>query len=117
MQTLQNDRTLTWFSYAHLLLLILTIAYIFTGSFRTLLTFVGMAMWVFYVSTVAGLLILRRREPELHRPYKPSAILPATFVIVGTFIIVRSAIFAPVQAGVLMCLLIVGAVISKVRTQ
>ena len=107
---------LTCYSYANLLALLITLIYILSGSFRTLLTFVGMASWVFYVSTVVGLLILRRREAELHRPYKPPMILPVTFVIVGTFIIVRSAIFAPVQAGVLACLLIIGTLVSRVRS-
>ncbi|KAJ4304781.1 hypothetical protein N0V90_000309 [Kalmusia sp. IMI 367209] len=117
----QNDNTVgSHFDapiYANLLTLLLTLIYIFTGSFRTLLTFVGMAMWVFYVSTVLGLLVLRRREPQLDRPYKPTVLLPTTFVIAGTFIIVRSAIFAPMQAGVLTCLLAIGTLISRLRTR
>ncbi|KAF2680357.1 amino acid transporter [Lentithecium fluviatile CBS 122367] len=101
--------------YANALALVITVVYILTGSFRALLTFVGMASWVFYVSTVLGLLILRRTEPELHRPYRPSIILPATFVVAGTFIIVRSTMFAPVQGGVLAGLLIVGGLINEFR--
>jgi amino acid transporter len=87
------------------------------GSFRALLTFVGMAAWVFYVTTVIGLLILRSREPQLERPYRPTVILPVTFVIVGTLVILRSAIFAPVQSGVLAGLLVVGAVIGTLRSR
>ena len=87
------------------------------NSFRALLTFVGMAEWVFYVSTVVGLLILRRREPQLERPYRPTIILPVTFVIVGTLVIVRSAMFAPAQSGVLAGLLVVGAVIGTLRSR
>ena len=97
--------------------LLLTLAYILTGSFRALLTFVGMSSWVFYVSTVLGLIILRRREPELHRPYRPSIALPVIFVLAGTFIIVRSAVFAPMQGGVLAVLLVVGTLISVSRTR
>lgn len=102
-------------SYANALALVVTLVYILTGSFRALLTFVGMAEWVFYVSTVVGLLILRRREPQLERPYRPTIILPITFVIVGTLVIMRSAMFAPIQSGVLATLLVVGAVISRLR--
>lgn len=79
------------------------------------MTFVGMAEWVFYVATVLGLIILRRREPDLHRPYQPVLVLPITFVVVGTLVIIRSAMFAPVQSGVLAGLLIVGAMVSKLR--
>ena len=110
-------RTNVIFSYANILALVITLMYIFTGSFRALLTFVGMAEWVFYVSTVIGLLILRRREPQLERPYKPTILLPVTFVIVGTLVIVRSAIFAPVQSGVLASLLILGAIIGTLRSR
>jgi len=107
----------TYNSYANALALVLTLVYILTGSFRALLTFVGMSNWVFYVSTVLGLIILRRREPGLHRPYRPTIVLPIIFVVAGTFIIVRSAMFAPVQGGVLAGLLVLGAVISMVRTR
>lgn len=105
------------FSYANILALVITLAYIFTGSFRALLTFVGMAEWVFYVSTVIGLLILRRREPQLERPYRPTILLPMAFVIVGTLVVARSAMFAPVQSGVLAGFLVVGAIISTLRSR
>lgn len=104
-------------SYANVLALAITLIYISTGSFRALLTFVGMAEWVFYVSTVIGLLILRRREPQLERPYRPTILLPVTFVIIGTLVIIRSAMFAPVQSGVLAALLVVGAVIGLLRSR
>jgi L-type amino acid transporter 9 len=104
-------------SYANLLTLIVTLFYICTGNFRALLTFVGMAVWVFYVSTVIGLLILRRREPQLDRPYRPNIALPITFVFVGTLVIIRSAIFAPLQSGLLAGLLILGALVSRLRAR
>lgn len=102
-------------SYANLLALIVTLVYILIGNFRALLTFVGMAEWVFYVSTVIGLLLLRRREPQLDRPYRPNIALPIIFVVVGSLVIIRSAIFAPVQSGALACLLVGGTLISKLR--
>ncbi|OSS51531.1 hypothetical protein B5807_03474 [Epicoccum nigrum] len=103
--------------YANALALVITLVYIFTGSFRALITFVGMAEWVFYVSTVIGLLILRRREPQLERPYRPTVALPMTFVTVGTMVIIRSAMFAPAQSGVLAGLLLVGSVIGVLRSR
>lgn len=102
-------------SYANALALAITLIYILTGSFRDLLTFVGMAEWVFYVSTVIGLVILRRREPGLHRPYQPTLVLPLVFIVVGTLVIIRSAMFAPVQSGVLAVLLVTGTAVSKLR--
>ena len=89
--------------------------YILIGNFRALLTFVGMAEWVFYVSTVIGLLILRRREPQLERPYRPSLVLPIIFIVVGALVIARTALFAPIQGLALGGLLVVGALTSKIR--
>ncbi|KAF2745253.1 amino acid transporter [Sporormia fimetaria CBS 119925] len=101
--------------FANALALAITLIYIISGSFRVLLIFVGMAEWVFYVTTVVGLLILRRRERDLERPFRPNVALPVTFVIVGTAIILRSAVFAPLQSGVLAVLLSIGILISKLR--
>jgi L-type amino acid transporter 9 len=91
--------------------------YILTGSFRALLSFVGMAEWIFYVATVIGLIILRRREPNLHRPYQPILVLPIVFVVVGTLVIMRTALFAPVQGGALAGLLVIGTLVSKLSSR
>ena len=99
--------------FAHTVYLVITLVYILTGSFGALLTFVGMAEWLAYVSTVVGLLVLRRREPDLHRPYQPATALPVIFTIVGSLIIVRSAMFAPIQSCVLAGLIVVGATVSR----
>ncbi|KAH7135624.1 amino acid/polyamine transporter I [Dendryphion nanum] len=101
--------------YANVLIFIITVVYILTGSFRALLTFVGMAEWVFYVSTVVGLLVLRRREPQLERPYRPNLSLPAIFIVIGTLVIIRSAIYAPAQSSVLVVLLVLGAIVSRFK--
>lgn len=62
-----------------------------------------------------GAIILRYREPNLHRPYKPFVLVPAIFVVVSAFIVVRGAIFAPVQAGILIVVWIVGAGFYQTR--
>jgi L-type amino acid transporter 9 len=80
------------------------------GNFRALLTFDGIAEYTFFFLTVAGDLILRYREPALHRPYKPSIIFPILFAVVSGFVVLRGAIFAPVQLGVLAGMLVLGVV-------
>jgi L-type amino acid transporter 9 len=89
---------------------ILTSLYILLGNFRALLTFDGMAEYTFFFLTVIGDIILRFREPDLARPYKPSIILPILFCIVSGFVVVRGAVFAPVQFAVLVGELIVGVI-------
>lgn len=86
----------------------LTSLYILFGNFRALLTFDGMAEYTFFLLTVVGDIILRFREPDLARPYRPTIILPILFCIVSGFVVVRGAVFAPVQFAVLVGELAVG---------
>jgi basic amino acid/polyamine antiporter, APA family len=41
-----------------------------SGSYETLFSFVLFAMWLFHAMTVLGVCILRRKAPELPRPYR-----------------------------------------------
>lgn len=41
-----------------------------TGTFEQLLTYIGFALGIFPIMAVAGLILLRRREPQLERPYR-----------------------------------------------
>ncbi|CZR65943.1 probable amino acid transporters [Phialocephala subalpina] len=93
---------------ALLLSSILSTLYILFGNFRALLTFNGLGEYSFFFLTVVGAIVLRFREPDLERPYKPLLLIPATFAIVSGFVVVRGAVFAPVQTAVLVVLWILG---------
>lgn len=87
---------------ALLLSTVLSALYILLGNFRALLTFNGLGEYTFFFLTVMGAILLRYREPELARPYKPSVLIPIVFSLVSGFVVVRGAAFAPVQALVLL---------------
>ncbi|OHE92485.1 hypothetical protein CORC01_12203 [Colletotrichum orchidophilum] len=93
---------------ALLLSTILSALYILLGNFRALLTFNGLGEYTFFFLTVLGAVILRVREPKLRRPYKPFVLIPIVFALVSGFVVVRGAIFAPVQALILLVLWLVG---------
>ncbi|CAK7209720.1 hypothetical protein SBRCBS47491_000537 [Sporothrix bragantina] len=82
--------------------------YILAGNFRALLTFNGLGEFTFFFLTVVGALILRVREPELPRPYKPLVAAPIAFTLVSGFVVARGAAFAPIQAVVLLALWLQG---------
>jgi amino acid transporter len=82
---------------------------------RILLTLNGLAEYAFFFLTVLGAIILRFREPGLHRPVKPFIAIPILFALISGFVVVRGAVFAPVQAAILMGIWIVGAVLYLVR--
>lgn len=81
---------------------LLSSLYIILGNFRALLTFNGLGEYTFFLITVVGVVVLRVREPDLRRPYKPNIAVPLIFAVVSGFVVVRGAAFAPVQAGVLV---------------
>lgn len=61
---------------------------VFSGTYDDLLDFVIFAVLVFYVLTVSGLFILRRKMPDAERPYRAFAypFMPALYVLLCTAI-------------------------------
>ena len=100
---------------ALLLSSILSTLYILFGNFRALLTFNGLGEYSFFFLTVVGAVVLRFREPDLHRPYKPFVLLPVIFAVVSGFVVVRGAVFAPLQAMTLAVVWIIGAGFYQIR--
>ncbi len=64
------------------------------GSFQDLFTYVMFVAWIFYGLSVAAVVILRVRRPELHRPYRcpgypyaPALFLVATVCLIGSTVV------------------------------
>lgn len=93
---------------AILLSAILSALYILLGNFRALLTFNGLGEYSFFFLTVSGAIVLRYREPDLRRPYKPFILVPIVFAIVSGFVVIRGAFFAPVLALVVIVVWVIG---------
>jgi amino acid transporter len=47
-----------------------TAVLILTGSYETLYSYSILAAWIFYTMTVGSVLVLRRKWPDAHRPYR-----------------------------------------------
>jgi APA family basic amino acid/polyamine antiporter len=56
--------------YAFILQLAICLLFIFTSSFKQVLMYTGIALIITNSATVAAVFVLRKREPELPRPYK-----------------------------------------------
>lgn len=96
---------------------ILSALYILLGNFRALVTFNGLGEYSFFFLTVLGAVILRFREPDLKRPYKPFLLVPLVFAAVSGFVVVRGAIFAPMLALVLIVVWALGLGFYYLRRQ
>lgn len=65
-----------------------------SGTFEQLFSYVIFGFWIFMGLTVAGVIILRRKRPDLPRPYKTWGypITPVLFILSSVFLTVNSLI-------------------------
>ncbi|RYD82469.1 MAG: amino acid permease [Sphingobacteriales bacterium] len=66
-----------------------------TGSYGNLLDYVMFAVILFYIFTVAGLFILRKKQPDMPRPYKVIGypFVPALYIILAVAFCVSLLIY------------------------
>ncbi len=66
-----------------------------SGKYTDLLKYVTFATLLFYILTIAGVFILRRKQPLAERPYKAFGypIIPAFYLIVATTICINLLLF------------------------
>jgi APA family basic amino acid/polyamine antiporter len=65
-----------------------------SGTFEQLFTYVVFGLWIFFGLTVGAVIILRRKRPELARPYRTWGYpwTPALFILAALFISVNTLI-------------------------
>jgi APA family basic amino acid/polyamine antiporter len=68
-----------------------------TGRYSDLLDYVIFAVLLFYILTIAGLFVLRRRRPSMERPYKAFGypVLPAVYIAAAGLIEVLLLVYKP----------------------
>ena len=79
-----------------------------TGAYETLYTKAIYSEWIFYALVTAGVLILRRRQPDLLRPYRTWGypVVPLVFVALALLLLGDTLLERPGDA--LWCLGLVG---------
>jgi len=81
------------------------------AGYEELFTFTVFAAWIFYALTAYAVIVLRRKRPELPRPYQVLAypLVPAGFVLAAAWFITNTLIEKPLEAGV-GCLIVAAGV-------
>jgi basic amino acid/polyamine antiporter, APA family len=71
-----------------------------SGSYGNLLDMISFVVVIFYVLTIAGIFILRKKRPDAERPYKAFGypILPIIYIILGLTFCVFLVKFKPTYA-------------------
>jgi len=80
-----------------------------TGQYRGLYTKAIFSEWVFYALVTTAVFVLRRREPELPRPYRTWGypLVPAAFVTIAVLFLANT--FFEQRADLLWCLALMGS--------
>lgn len=79
------------------LVAILSCIYALTGQFNLLSDLTIFAVWVFYVLTFIGVIVLRKKKPDLARPYKVPGypVIPIIAILGGAFVVINQLITSP----------------------
>jgi len=81
-----------------------------SGSFEQLYTYVIFAMWIFSGAAIAGVIILRRRLPNLHRPYLVWGYpyLPIAFILASLAIVANTLVTKPLESVLGLAIVLAG---------
>jgi APA family basic amino acid/polyamine antiporter len=72
-----------------------------SGKFGDLLTYATFASLLFYILTIFGVFILRKREPNAERPYRAFGypLVPALYILVTTAICITLLVYDTLNTG------------------
>jgi basic amino acid/polyamine antiporter, APA family len=70
---------------------------VLSGRYEQLFTYVIFASWILYGMTAASVIVLRRKRPELPRPYRTLGYpaVPVLFVLVATGLVLSTIVSSP----------------------
>ncbi|MBT4064589.1 MAG: amino acid permease, partial [Candidatus Marinimicrobia bacterium] len=82
----------------------------FSGSFNQLITYIIFASWIFYGMSAGAVIILRKKKPDMDRPYKTPFYpwVPIIFILFAIFLTINTIIEAPRDAAIGTGLILAG---------
>ena len=95
---------------AGILELVIAIGMMMVGGFDTLTDMLIFVIWIFYTMVFVGVILLRKKEPDLIRPYKVPMypFIPLVAIIGGTFIVSSTLITQTFLASMGIALTLAG---------
>ena len=81
---------------ATLIMAVVGCLYAMSGQFNLLTDLSMFAVWSFYVLTFIGVIVLRKKQPDLHRPYRVPLypVIPFIAIAGGLFVVLNQLLFA-----------------------
>lgn len=89
----------------------------FSGKFDQLTDLVMFVIWIFYTMTFGSVFILRKKQPDLVRPYKVPfyPLVPMIGIIGGSFVVINTLFTQPANAGIGLAITALGLPIYFAR--
>jgi basic amino acid/polyamine antiporter, APA family len=89
------------------------------GSFLNAILYTAATVYTFYLATTLAILVLRRKEPRIERPYRVLGypIIPIIFSAVCAFLIYSSICYKPHVAAISTLLLPIGLILYRYSRQ
>jgi basic amino acid/polyamine antiporter, APA family len=83
---------------------------VLSGRYEQLFTLVIFASWILYAMTAASVIVLRRKRPDLHRPYRVLGypLVPALFVLVAIVLLGSTFVESPRESLLGLVLIVAG---------
>ena len=81
-----------------------------SGSYGDLLDYATFASLVFYIVTITGLFVLRKKEPDTPRPYKAFGypVIPFLYILMAGFICIDLLVFKTFNTGMGVLMILLG---------
>ena len=81
-----------------------------SGSYGDLLDYATFASLIFYIVTIVGLFVLRKKEPDTPRPYKAFGypIVPLLYILMAGFICIDLLFFKTFNTGMGVLMILLG---------
>jgi APA family basic amino acid/polyamine antiporter len=92
------------------LAMVLGVAMVMTQTFEQLTDTFVLAMWPFYALSVAAIYTLRKKQPNLNRPYKVVGypFVPAVFIAAAIYLVVNALITDPKWTSITFAVVLLG---------
>lgn len=89
-------------------LCLLSLLYLFVGDIYVLINYASFVESSFILLSIASLLYLRWKQPDMERPIKISLGIPILFLAICTFLVIMPIYVEPVQVGMGILITIIG---------
>lgn len=99
--------------FAGLYMMVMATIFVIFFNFNRLTDMVTFMIWIFYIMIFIAVFILRKREPELVRPYKVPLypVLPVVAILGGLFIVLSMVVNNPKDAVIGIGLTLLGLIV------